>query len=106
MEKCLLVAMLVLLATSPPSLQAEEPEAEAEAAELSCPRNASEEEMDECVVVEEAEFDSTIRVASFEFHRVETIFIILVFIIVVVLAKMGKCWKGLAGRLAMCQALL
>lgn len=107
MAKGLLVSVLVLFALGlgllPASLWAEVPEA---AAGLSCPRqrtatntNASEEEMEveeegeDCEVVEEAEFDSTIRVAKFEFNRVETIFIILVFIIVVVLAKMGK-WAG------------
>ena len=49
-----------------------------------------EEEPGECEEESETEFDSTVRVARFEFHRVQTIFIILVFIIVVVLAKMGK----------------
>ena len=49
-----------------------------------------EEEKDRCEAREEVMFDSTVRVARFEFHRVQTIFIILVFIMVVVLAKMGK----------------
>lgn len=35
------------------------------------------------------EFNSDVKVARFEFERVETIFVILVFIMVVVLAKMG-----------------
>ena len=39
---------------------------------------------------EEREFDSDIRLARVEFERVETIFVILVFIMVVVLAKMSK----------------
>ena len=49
------------------------------------------EEEDECVKEEERPFDSSVRIARLEFHRVETIFIILVFIVVVVLAKMCKC---------------
>lgn len=45
---------------------------------------------------EEREFDSTVYLARLEFHRVETIFTILVFIMVVVLAKMGelRVWNG------------
>ena len=39
---------------------------------------------------EEEEFDSTVYLARFEFHRVETIFTVLVFIMVVVMAKMGE----------------
>lgn len=39
---------------------------------------------------EEREFDSTVYIARLEFRRVETIFTILVFIMVVVLAKMGE----------------
>ena len=39
---------------------------------------------------EEKEFDSEVHIARLEFERVETIFTILVFIMVVVLAKMGK----------------
>lgn len=52
--------------------------------------NAGEEE-------EEEEFDSTVYLARFEFHRVETIFTVLVFIMVVVMAKMSEFhgWKGL-----------
>ncbi len=36
-------------------------------------------------------FDSQVRLAGVEFERVDTIFIVLMFIMVVVLAKMGKC---------------
>ena len=54
---------------------------------------AKHEEEDKCRKHhEEGEFDSSVRIARFEFERVETIFIILVFIMVVVLAKMGEYW--------------
>ena len=39
---------------------------------------------------EEHQFDSQVRLARVEFERVETIFVVLVFIMVVVLAKMCK----------------
>lgn len=39
---------------------------------------------------EHQEFDSSVRLARVEFERVQTIFVILVFIIVVVVAKMCK----------------
>lgn len=77
------------------------------AAQSRCPdRNFSESELEvagggenraralppNCVidVSEEEGFDSTVYIARLEFHRVETIFTVLVFIMVVVLAKMGK----------------
>jgi len=47
-------------------------------------------EKSSCTPHEERPFDSEVHIAALEFARVETIFIILVFIIVVVLAKMGK----------------
>ena len=37
------------------------------------------------------EFDSSVHLARVEFERVETIFVVLVFIMVVVVAKMCKC---------------
>ena len=73
-----------------------------------CPRNASKDAshdmLDEmmaeeapasparrpdCPVEEEVEFESDVHIARLEFHRVETIFTVLVFIMVVILAKMG-----------------
>jgi hypothetical protein len=52
------------------------------------PPGCTEEDMGE----EEEEFDSAVHIARLEFHRVETIFTILVFIMVVVLAKMGELY--------------
>lgn len=55
----------------------------------------TEEEEEECKEEVERAFDSTVRIARLEFHRVETIFIILMFIMVVVLAKMCECTRPL-----------
>lgn len=40
--------------------------------------------------VEEGEFESSVVLAKVEFERVETIFVVLVFIMIVVLAKMSE----------------
>lgn len=69
-----------------------------EGLEEGCPNATSEElaheeeeeEVDICGEEEEREFDSSVHIARVEFHRVETIFIILAFIMVVVLAKMRE----------------
>lgn len=69
-----------------------------EGLEEGCPNATSEElaheegeeEVDICGEEEEREFDSSVQIARVEFHRVETIFIILAFIMVVVLAKMRE----------------
>jgi len=51
---------------------------------------AKHEENSKCGDVEHEEFDSQVRLARVEFRRVETIFVVLMFIMVVVLAKMCK----------------
>ena len=43
-----------------------------------------------CPSHEPSPFNSDVHIAKFEFERVQTIFIILIFITVVVLAKMGE----------------
>lgn len=92
----LLALCFVLLALLPPVISLEEENSTAPSRNNQHANSSEEshgEEKDRCEAREEREevmFDSTVRVARFEFHRVQTIFIILVFIMVVVLAKMGK----------------
>ena len=43
-----------------------------------------------CVSHEEGEFESEVYIARLEFGRLQTIFIVAMFIIIVVIAKMGK----------------
>ncbi len=83
---CLLLALLTPVA----SQSGENSTAVTEEREENSTEDSHHEEVEDKCEEEEVEFDSTVRIARFEFHRVETIFIILVFIMVVVLAKMGK----------------
>ena len=92
-----LASLCLLLALPPPVTSVDEENSTVSSGDGH--DNASEpfheEEEDKCMEEDESDlesvFDSTVRIARVEFHRVETIFIILVFIIVVVVAKMGKC---------------
>ena len=45
---------------------------------------------EECLTKEEKEFDSKVRVATLQFSEVEIQFLVVSFIILVVLAKMGE----------------
>ena len=58
-----------------------------------CGRTFGEKEVQirpDCEPHDEPAFDSNVHVARLEFERVQTIFIVSMFIIIVVIAKMGK----------------